>query len=194
MITNDSSYHRGFTLMELMTVVAIIAILCAIAVPNFLNAQIRAKIARAMADHDVLLWSLESYSVDRDSYPINLNNEFSEAGDLVPLTTPIPYTSSLPIDIFLHPPEWDRKDYVANWRNNNPFYFYRNFVQDTGSRINLIQYSRSGSANYVIYSWGPSYNFSFDQEDDAFANPDTWVEYDASNGTTSFGNIAIFGP
>lgn len=60
---------KGFTLIELLIVVAIIAILAAIAVPNFLEAQVRAKVSRAKADIRSLATALESYVVDNNNFP-----------------------------------------------------------------------------------------------------------------------------
>jgi len=58
----------GFTLIELLIVVAIIAILALIAVPNFLEAQTRAKISRAKSDMRSLATAEEAYFVDYNSY------------------------------------------------------------------------------------------------------------------------------
>ena len=60
---------KAFTLIELLIVVAIIAILAAIAVPNFLEAQIRAKVSRARSDMRSIATALESYYVDNSQYP-----------------------------------------------------------------------------------------------------------------------------
>lgn len=60
---------KGFTLIELLIVVAIIAILAAIAVPNFLEAQVRSKASRVKADLRSLATAIESYYVDNNSYP-----------------------------------------------------------------------------------------------------------------------------
>ena len=57
---------KAFTLIELLIVVAIIAILAAIAVPNFLEAQTRAKVSRVQSDLRTLATGIESYTVDNN--------------------------------------------------------------------------------------------------------------------------------
>jgi len=89
----------GFTLIELLIVVAIIAILAAIAVPNFLEAQIRAKVSRVLADHRSLATAIESYFIDHSTYPPNNNGvtnidptTIRETRFIMPsLSTPISY-------------------------------------------------------------------------------------------------------
>lgn len=61
--------RRAFTLIELLVVVGIIAILAAIAVPNFLEAQTRAKVSRVKADFRALSTAFESYHIDHNNYP-----------------------------------------------------------------------------------------------------------------------------
>jgi len=68
----NSRNQPAFTLIELLIVVAIIAILAAIAVPNFLEAQTRAKVARTKNDFRALALPLEAYKIDYNWYPINM--------------------------------------------------------------------------------------------------------------------------
>jgi type II secretion system protein G len=95
--------RKAFTLIELLIVVAIIAILAAIAVPNFLEAQVRSKVSRVKADMRSLATAIESYVVDTNRYPIasqwvSVFNRFNAR--MHGLTTPVAYITSLPADTF----------------------------------------------------------------------------------------------
>jgi len=81
----------AFTLIELLIVVAIIAILAAIAVPNFLEAQTRAKVARVLSDMRTVALGLEGYAVDFNVYPLN-DGHFNVLP--VEITTPIAYVQT----------------------------------------------------------------------------------------------------
>ena len=89
--------RKGFTLIELLIVVLIIAILAAIAIPNFLEAQVRSKVSRAKADMRTIAGAIESYYVDHSQYPNDC--EFGWPWYLTySLTTPISYLGNKNIE------------------------------------------------------------------------------------------------
>jgi prepilin-type N-terminal cleavage/methylation domain-containing protein len=62
--------RRGFTLIELMVVIAIIIILAAIAIPNYLTMTARAKKSRVASDFAAIATALETYKTDWNHYPL----------------------------------------------------------------------------------------------------------------------------
>ncbi|PYO37150.1 MAG: prepilin-type cleavage/methylation domain-containing protein, partial [Candidatus Rokuibacteriota bacterium] len=66
--------QRGFTLIELMIVVAIIGILTAIAFPLYANIQARARVAKAQADARTLASAVVVYSAHTGGLPAGLTN------------------------------------------------------------------------------------------------------------------------
>jgi prepilin-type N-terminal cleavage/methylation domain-containing protein len=111
--------RSGFTLIELLIVVAIIAILAAIAVPNFLEAQVRAKVSRTKNDLRAMATAMELYFVDNNRYTRDSDSSLDaiDVGDAafntsnpnwglcangaLTLTTPVAYITSLLSDPFV---------------------------------------------------------------------------------------------
>jgi general secretion pathway protein G len=86
-----SKGERGFTLIEMMIVVAIIAILVSILVPNFIRARAQAQTAACEANIKEIATALELYETDNEKYPAS-GNATSSNTDLTP------YLNQTPVD------------------------------------------------------------------------------------------------
>jgi prepilin-type N-terminal cleavage/methylation domain-containing protein len=181
----------AFTLIELLIVVGIIALLAAIGLPNFLEAQTRAKIARERADLMTLAVALEAYRVDNQNYPPH--GEILSDGTVLfpafraglgtveftpgwPLTTPLAYLTSLPADPLLR--EWpaplDRRYGYIHSRQMAAILTGRGFIASAHAIVPTYGYWR-------LYGAGP--------DGDKGSDAKTGILYDPTNGTSSDGDL-----
>jgi len=80
------SRESGFTLIELMIVMAIIAILATIAIPSYINAVRHAKEAVLREDLHTMRQAIDSYTVDKEKAPQSLD-DLVQAGYLKEIPT-----------------------------------------------------------------------------------------------------------
>ena len=171
----DGRAVAGFTLIELLVVVAIISILAAIALPNFLEAEIRAKVSRVKSDLRTIATGLEMYAVDNNSYPpvpVLIGPRYRT---LCPLTTPIAYLSSIPRDPF-------------NSRDPKGVADFQTGVYAYGAA------PRQGPCRWILGSDGPDKKMNIDPVEFVFYPgygriADRLILYDPTNGSVSAGDV-----
>ncbi|HUT23021.1 MAG TPA: prepilin-type N-terminal cleavage/methylation domain-containing protein [Sumerlaeia bacterium] len=186
----------GFTLIELLIVVAIIAILAAIAVPNFLEAQVRAKVSRTKSDMRALRTAMEAYHVDHNRYvPDYINQDpFDEVVNWAQLTTPIAYVTS----IFWSPFE------LRDGRHHNPYGAQEPYVYWGGHWEEPLGRAEAGDLKFMVVCCGPDQDLDFGYGGMAGESPGFYFQamldaapagfagiYDPTNGTRSNGDILM---
>ena len=86
MASTEENRSRGFTLVELMVVVAIIGILASVAIPSFLNYQLTSKRAEAFVNLAALAKSQKAYFAEFNDY-VSVASEPYGALTQLPTTT-----------------------------------------------------------------------------------------------------------
>lgn len=179
---------HGFTLIELLIVVAIIGILAAIAVPNFLNAQERALIARVQTDQRAIGQALDMYNLDNNAHPPFFNWPLFGIAGVPQLTTPVAYIATYPNDPFRNAQAGSGVEETYGYVKMA--YYNLVIMEQTGqargsTRFGVEAY-RMGN-RWGLRSFGPNRLADYDSSTNDFP------AYDATNGLKSIGDIYRWG-
>lgn len=196
--------RKGFTLIELLVVVGILSVLAAIAVPNFMDAMVKSRVAQAKIDLRTLAQALDQYRIDHRVYPRKDTNLQFFAQYLLPeLTSPIAYLNPAnvkdpfgAVEEYEEPPRLEAEDMVfgneplaKNSYTYTPYVSFSRFMGNPAYRREGFSVASIGpdkQDSYIVdYPFPEQYRFPGDTVRDSVYNP--------SNGIHSLGDIGYFG-
>lgn len=182
--------QRAFTLIELLIVVGIIAVLAAIAVPNFLESQVRAKVSRVRSDMRTIALAVESYAVDNNTYPFVPQTFTDLPARMRQITSPIAYLTTIPTDPFT------RKVDTLYGLGSIEDAKGASYLYNTGNALVGVGVTDPNSLNrqsWALTSGGPDLRIQFPYWPfaDTFVISHAYLDfiYDPTNGTVSGGEI-----
>jgi prepilin-type N-terminal cleavage/methylation domain-containing protein len=179
---------RGFTLIELLIVIAIILILIAIALPNFLEAQLRARVTAVKGDLRTVGIALDTYFLDFGMYPPEHDPDSLglDSSGLFQLTSPLTYLKELPEDLF---------KLSGSGIGGSEQRWYE--AASTGVPPRAVHFLRPKLHAYITWSGGPDGGDNFDSNDSWPYNGESdpcprnlgYINYSPTNGTKSIGDL-----
>lgn len=188
----------GFSVAEILVVVAIVVVLVALSIPKFMIAQLRANMTQCVHDMRAIAESLELYRQDFGAYPPWQHSRVRLIEDdpihpniirLYRLTTPISYLLKIPEDPFVN---FENEDDLQQW----------------GAAYDYVEVTTPGQETdphawghlFRLNSWGPNGRNSyaggreFASHQEACPGGIPRFVFAPSNGLMSYGDIVWVGP
>jgi len=199
---------EGFTMIELLIVIAIIAVITAIAVPNLISANVKAKVKGIKSEMGSSAIALEDYRMDEGNYPIDPehtgsgynpdviakpNIDFDDPTDALGLGQLVfPDGASDPVYLYRIPGDPFNDSGEEEWNGtsgaHNNHYSY--FTADASGAA-----SSTEAKYWALVSYGPDKDLDITSYSDARDAYDNGTDlYDPDSGITSNGDIVIIGP
>ncbi len=212
---------KGFSLIELLIVMAIISIITAIVLPNLMSANIRAKVSGVKADMGSIAIALEDYKVDYGEYPRDsrFSRTSSYASDIIAESNQAfngksgsdDDNDAIGLGYLVYPKADFEPTYLKRiagdpFNNNgeedwngtsgahNHHYSYYTGKWSASGPVDCTS-SNDSPQYWALVSWGPDK----DKDITSYANAKKAVAdgtnlYDSDNGITSSGDVVIIGP